>query len=302
MLSAADILVTATAAVYGNDGQLLVEIDPTIPDLPFELSIEYPSGFTVYETLFSYTYLLTNLGPGQYTVNLTTAAGCTSTVKVLLLRCKKYGSSYLCFFPAEPAPVDLAMFVTTDPDGPLLTGGVDPKDLTYELHHALPPDAPADIFDEVYGKSVDLVAELQVYGATPYDVPSQSELDTDAPIVIKFSQFGLLEWVYHNLDSGPGKPLDGKSSEQPQGGLAEVFPNPASTVVHCQFYAPQDGQATLVWTDMLGRQLHPIRIQVSKGQNTYVLEGLEHLPNGLYYLNLIQDNEIQDSKRVVIQH
>ena len=300
---ASDIVVTATAATNGNNGELLVEIAPSITDFPFQLSIVYPSGHTFDIELLSHSYILLGLAPGQYTVHLITASECTSTVKVLLLKCREWGSSYICFYPTEPFPKK-EIFLVGNPDGSL-GDYIDASQLNYDLYYHS-SEAPSPALSEiVHNKGIDLVEQVIDQGSTEYDVLYQDEIDTDAMFVIKFNKYGEIEWFYHHYSQRDKQDDSSKREiiiQNGQDGFERIFPNPTSHTTQYQFFCKSAGTAKLLWTDMLGREIKRELIPVNKGNNTYQIEGLKFIPNGLYFLTIIQDNKIQSMKRIIVQH
>lgn len=303
VVMASDIVVTATAATSGNNGELLVEIDPSIIDFPFQLSIVYPGGYTFNTALNTHSYTLTGLAPGQYTVHLTTASECTSTVKVLLLRCRIWGSSYMCFFPSEPSPMK-EMFLVGNTDG-LLGAEIDASQLVYDLYYHSSEAPSPSLSDSIHEAGIEIVEKVIEQGSTEYDVFYQDEIETDAMFVMKFDQYGNIVWVYHKyseIDNQEGFNERENSIQNGQDGFERVFPNPASHAAKYKFFCNSADTAKILWTDMLGREIKRELIPVSIGYNTYQIEGLEAIPNGLYFLTVIQDNKIQSMERIVVQH
>ena len=307
---ASDITVTATAATSGNNGQLFIEIDPSITDFPFLLTITYPNGFVHEVSINTHTYTLPGLDDGNYTVTLTTANGCSSIVSVMVQRCRYWKGRYMCYAIAEPYPhpvKDVAMIVVVDPPIKVISTATDANQFSYELYHPDPERVPSTVLDNVHGTSIQLVSEVIDYGSTKYDVASQDVIETDAMFVIKFSEFGEIEWIYHNYEGREKEnPKDSKGREggveNGQDGFGGVFPNPATQTAEYQFTCESAGSAILLMTDMLGREIQREQIAVGEGNNTHQIEGLERIPNGMYQLNIVQNDKIQSTERIVVQH
>lgn len=300
---ASDIMVTATAATSGNNGELLVEIAPSVIDFPFQLSIVYPGGYTFSIELYTHSYTLTGLAPGQYTVNLATASGCTSTLEVMLLSCRIWGTSYMCFFPSKPSPRE-DVFLVANPDG-LIGAEIDASQLVYDLYYHSSEAPPPSLSDTIHAAGIEIVEKVIELGSTEYDVLYQDEIETDAMFVMKFDQYGNIVWVYHKYSEiGSQEGFNGmeNSIQNGQDGFERVFPNPASHAAKYKFFCNSADTAEILWTDMLGREIKKELIPVSLGYNIYHIEGLEAIPNGMYFLSIIQDNKIQFMERIVVQH
>ena len=315
---ASDIVVTTTAATNSsNNGQLHIQIDPSITDFPFQLRITYPSGYVHEVTLNTHEYTLTGLDDGDYIVELITASGCSTVVEINLQRCKYWKGKYWCFAIAEPAPVKADLLMVVDP-GSGFNGSTDEIDnFSYELCHPDPSKIAETTLYNVFDASIELVTQTIIEGGTDYDVPEQEEIETDAMFVMKFDEEGVIEWVYHNYESEDHDSYEMNSGNSESsyeisdfqtknsGTLqspGKIFPNPATHSAAYQFASEEEGTATLLLTDMLGRQIKRESISLIIGNNTHQIDGLESISNGMYFLNVVVGNKVLSKERIIVQH
>ncbi len=81
-------------------------------------------------------------------------------------------------------------------------------------------------------------------------------------------------------------------------GAINVYPNPASSVLHIQWASQRVGSAQLALTDMTGRVVNSAVINMTKAGETQL--STEGLSNGLYLLT-IKAGEVNYNSKIVIQ-
>ncbi len=75
----------------------------------------------------------------------------------------------------------------------------------------------------------------------------------------------------------------------------QVFPNPASNVLNIAYEAFQNKQ--IILTDLLGIQQKTLSLQ---SETTII--NIQNLHNGIYYVNIYENNRLLDSRKLVILH
>ena len=81
-------------------------------------------------------------------------------------------------------------------------------------------------------------------------------------------------------------------------GSINVHPNPANNRLYVSFSSKLENAVQILARDINGRIVWSKTQQVTKGKNTVILEGLT-LPDGLYFLQLFADGDMQSAKFVI---
>ncbi len=80
--------------------------------------------------------------------------------------------------------------------------------------------------------------------------------------------------------------------------LSNPFPNPANEYAAIFYKLPElKKQGIIIIYDINGKQVQNIKVD---GTNEYILFNNTNLNNGTYFYSLIVDNEILDSKKMII--
>ena len=70
-----------------------------------------------------------------------------------------------------------------------------------------------------------------------------------------------------------------------------VFPNPFTRSVRVVIDSEKKEKASIILTDVLGRQLKSLPVQLVPGSNTFLMEGLDQFPSGNYFLTIQSTGE-----------
>ncbi len=70
-----------------------------------------------------------------------------------------------------------------------------------------------------------------------------------------------------------------------------VFPNPFNRSLRVVIDSEKKEKASLILTDVLGRQLKTLPVQLIPGSNTFLMEGLSQFPSGNYFLTIQSSGE-----------
>jgi hypothetical protein len=81
----------------------------------------------------------------------------------------------------------------------------------------------------------------------------------------------------------------------PSGKIA-VYPNPFTNSVRVIIQSEKNERGTMVLTNMIGQQLQSKPIQLIRGGNQFVLEGLDKFPSGTYFIKVNSSDGIQTLK------
>jgi hypothetical protein len=301
-LSAADVTVTATAATNGSaNGELFIQVDNSVTDFPLTLVITYPNGFSLTESLTSYTYQLTGLPAGIYTIQVMNASGCILSLDMEIPDCKLLSStgSYLC--SVKPEVCCRQLFLTGGEDG--FNSSTLPDEMTFNAHHSLSPEQFDAIAPLAHQTAIQIAGEVLTNGGTPYDVAEQAELETTAPLVMKFDETGNLVWVWHNYAIGDvadrGSTELFTHSEAPSNRYFYVFPNPTKGNLTCEVAVPKEGIVNLELLTPFGQiLLHQSHYVVEVGSVTFEIRDIGNFPAGMYFLKLTNTDNTEKVKRV----
>ena len=75
-----------------------------------------------------------------------------------------------------------------------------------------------------------------------------------------------------------------------------AFPNPFTKSVRVVIDSEKKEKASLILTDVLGRQLKALPVQLMPGSNSFLMEGLSQFPSGKYFLTIKSTNEMKTIK------
>lgn len=83
------------------------------------------------------------------------------------------------------------------------------------------------------------------------------------------------------------------------GGKVSIMPNPANNVATLFINSNKKTEATIIITDMLGREVRIEKSQLLAGNNYYTLNNLSKLSEGIYAVRIVMDDVIIKSKLVI---
>jgi len=78
----------------------------------------------------------------------------------------------------------------------------------------------------------------------------------------------------------------------------KATPNPVSDKIYLKIQSPVQGNATIIITDISGRQLHKENISVSAGDNSYDINKSANFSNGTYFISIFSNTQKQTIKVV----
>lgn len=276
VVSAADITLTSTPAIspYQN-GELLIEMDPLIVDIPFTVSVSGPNGYQSSQQIPGYSLTLTGLAPGLYCVQVVAASGCLGNVCVSLESCTYKNGTYFCH-PTSVTCCEGDIVVSGTPFGGMLVGGEGPEDFHYTLYNGVDSSTFILLEDAIADTTWSLVSQLLSTGSTSYDTAYQDVLqNTDATFVLLFDSFGDIQWIWHQLPGGV------QQSTLPVTDL-QLYPNPVSDEVFVSWSEPGQFVRIMVldlWSHVLMRhELGQDRLEFTLPMSQY--------PPGMYYVYL----------------
>ena len=87
-----------------------------------------------------------------------------------------------------------------------------------------------------------------------------------------------------------------KNESSPSTRNIMVFPNPFTRSVRVVIDSEKKERGSLILTDVLGRQLKSLPVQLVPGSNTFLMEGLDQFPSGNYFLTIRSANEMKTIK------
>jgi hypothetical protein len=89
-----------------------------------------------------------------------------------------------------------------------------------------------------------------------------------------------------------------KSVDQPAARSIMAFPNPFTRSLRVVIDSEKKERATITLTDLQGRQLKQMPVQLMPGSNTVLLDGLDQFPSGNYFLRINSDKGMKTLKVV----
>lgn len=306
-LLAADVTVTATAAVNGGaNGELFIHVDNSVTEFPLNLTVTYPNGFVQTVVLNNYTYLITGLSAGIYTIQVTNASACLLTLDIEIPNCKLLSgtSSYLCSVIATVCCKEL--FLTGGEGG--FDSNTALNSMTFNAYSSLSTEQFNTIATTVHQTALGIASDVINNGITPYDIIEQNELATNAPLVMKFSESGSLIWVWH--DYSKNSVSDYRDAEYslmskvPSQDGVRVFPNPASQGnLNCGIDVPKEGMIRIELVTVFGQKLIGQSQYVSNiGNTTFKIKETENIPAGIYFLKITNTDNVEKIERVIFSN
>lgn len=283
---ASDIKVTAQAAIHpNNNGELLIEIDQSLGNAPFDISITGSSGYQNSQQIIGYTLQVTGLTAGFYCVQVVSGEGCVGNLCVEVQSCRYIAmhDTYMCSPGIEPCcPGDIVVVGT--PTQPL-TGGEDESDFLYALHIGVDSSTFVSLADDIIDSSFYWVNQILTYGSTEYDVTAPIGIsDPDMVFALGYDSLGSIQWIWHDL---PSNQLLLSTKDNQVYSDWRIYPNPGSGLINIEWEINRGQNATesveLNIHDLLGRNVH----QQSMMDGTGKIEiDLHHLTKGIYFVTL----------------
>lgn len=205
-VQASDIKVTANNAFPpSNLGSLLIELDPNLGSLPFQVSITGPS-YSYNQSISNYTLGINDLSPGFYCINVINNDGCAANICIDIQQCRIQEGNIHCSPVVSIAcchqrEVLVAAMLKNPSGNPGSTPYSDDSDFLYQWYNAF------DIMSSVSASATaivdttySIINQLIQTGSTVYDVPYQTEIDNpDAMVIISYDSTHQIQWVWHNF-------------------------------------------------------------------------------------------------------
>lgn len=123
------------------------------------------------------------------------------------------------------------------------------------------------------------------------------------PSVIIAGAYGDFEGYWNTVvaevhDAGPSAINEGSN----QSTSIQLTPNPVSNRITIQFKASQLGKIRIQLVDALGSVIHTLKeSEISTGQYALAFD-IDHLPNGTYFVQIIQNNQVISNEKCIVQH
>lgn len=118
-------------------------------------------------------------------------------------------------------------------------------------------------------------------------------LHKDAPFGVNYYRLKTMNYdgerAYH-------KDIVTLTKEVPAANV-RIYPNPTKDLLNLNFNAANQGQVTVKVMDMTGRVMKVVQVQVNQGENLMAL-GIGEFPQGIYTIQMIQDNQLLHVSKV----
>ena len=208
----ADIAIEATPTTNtsGNNGKLVITIDPTSTTAPYRISITGPSQYAYSVTTSNTTITLTGLRYGDYSGTISGNNCCTARFVARVIKCSMSpvtggGQAYMCDEVAEPGGDVKKFFATGSTSNTALPPALN---YTFQVFHSMPSYLYDQLSPGIQQTMISIINDLIQTNYSKYEVLQQDEFDSEAPYVFAFNADGSLIWVYRNLparDRGKGE-------------------------------------------------------------------------------------------------
>ncbi len=81
------------------------------------------------------------------------------------------------------------------------------------------------------------------------------------------------------------------------GNQVSIYPNPVSTILHCELFTSKADQITINIIDINGRIVKQLKKTTSTGYNTVDID-LSNVDNGIYEVQVIQNKQITSVQKL----
>jgi hypothetical protein len=78
----------------------------------------------------------------------------------------------------------------------------------------------------------------------------------------------------------------------------EIYPNPFNNSINLEFNEANAGTAQVVFTDLQGRVVKSMNLEINKGYGNYQVNELDNLKDGIYLMQ-VSLNGVVKTKKVV---
>jgi hypothetical protein len=152
---------------------------------------------------------------------------------------------------------------------------------------------------------------MMIVDSLTIDLSAATIISTDViyPVEIEKSVEGLGVKTIYGLSFNPGPLPDWNNPCNRYVGLEEpiekakpdigfhLFPNPATDAVTIELAAPLSQPATLTFFNQLGEKV--LEKQLPHGQREATVP-VSHLPKGMYFLSLVENGQVVNTRKVAI--
>lgn len=289
-LFASDVRLTTTAAVYpANNGEILIEIDPSLGNAPFTINITTQNGYAFSQQILGYTLNKINLSPNVYCVQVISSTGCIANACIEVESCRFVNNKYNC--TSKPAPCCLGDIVVGGSLIDSLTGNETENSFYYYWQNGLDSLTFSLLQSSLLTSTSLIVNQLLVSGSTVFDTIAQSAFtDPNIKFVISYNNLGQVNWVWNNLVHN----INRESSETQNSFY--IYPNPAHK--HINVKLTPGVYKSLQVVDMYGHQLYNLEIEIATSAQ---LIDLSTFVAGIYNLILFTNDNKFESKSFFVK-
>lgn len=300
-LFSSDVVVTSYADTGNGNGRIDIRVDQNVVDFPLELSVFYPNGIVLEESISSDFYGIDNLYSGLYEIQITSFSGCLSIVDIYVDKCMQFGNRYLCFANEDPEtppfPEENVFFLTVDEQDFI-------DSYIYKIHGEDKEYLSMNILNEMIAKGDEYLLKAINFGWTEFDISSQSEVMDSSEFIMKLDEDAEVKWIEHDFKS---KFLNKKNrinsivNSETQRGF--IFPNPATDLFFykCQSQYINSDELAFILIDQFGKISKKVNVQAAEN-GLYKIHNLRGLPSGLYYCNIFSQEGLIDSKKIILNN
>lgn len=114
-----------------------------------------------------------------------------------------------------------------------------------------------------------------------------------------FDELGSGDSLCINMVFKAVPPPIGITETENQNKLFSIVPNPAKDFAFLRYHVQSQGKATLQVFDLVGKK--QTEINLASGENN-LLFPVSELNNGIYLCNLVIDNKIIDTQKLIVNH
>ncbi len=307
----ARIEVTVQNATNGNNnGVLTIEVFGTFGNYDYrvldkegvtvDFEFNRPENFKIFS----------GMAPGEYEVIVNNGQNCVAGWSGLI-KCVNSSNNRPCSIvslPVEPAPgtgtdSKKAVYIG-DPVG-------EPSSPGYFLDLARMTnmkEAQLNALSEKMENKISVETNKILTGGTSnFEIPAQEEINTDARFVYKFNEAGEMEWLVQQYPekitakerSSSNERQLPVSIENTKLAITAIFPNPFESLINISVNGVKEEKVQVQLLNLSGQLLLEKEYSLTKGVNNLQVETTKELPQGSYFLTILDQEGNRYTKTII---
>lgn len=305
------IEVTVQNATNGNNnGVLTIEVFGTFGSYSYFVFDQNGEEVVSDEGTPVNSKTFTDIAPGTYEVIVNDGQGCVAGWSGAI-RCVNTSNNRPCIIvslPVEPAPGK-----GNDSGKTVYIGNPvgEPGSPEYFLDLARMTDMEAETLNELsenMEKKISIETDKILAGGTSrFEIANQEEINTDARFVYKFNEAGEMEWLvqqYPEKITAKEKSSSNErqlpiSIENTKLAITAIFPNPFESLINISVNGVKEEKVQVQLLNLSGQLLLEKEYSLTKGVNNLQVETTKELPQGSYFLTILDQEGNRYTKTII---